>query len=47
MGETPAAIDRPAPLIGEHTREILADFGFSEDETRSFLDRGSVAEAKS
>jgi crotonobetainyl-CoA:carnitine CoA-transferase CaiB-like acyl-CoA transferase len=27
MSETPASIDRPAPLIGQHGREILAEFG--------------------
>ncbi len=27
MSETPAEISRPAPLIGQHGREILAEFG--------------------
>jgi len=31
MSETPATIDRPAPMIGEHGREILAEFGFAPE----------------
>ena len=27
MSETPARIDRPAPLVGQHGREILSEFG--------------------
>jgi crotonobetainyl-CoA:carnitine CoA-transferase CaiB-like acyl-CoA transferase len=29
MSETPATVDRPAPLVGQHGPEILAEFGFS------------------
>jgi crotonobetainyl-CoA:carnitine CoA-transferase CaiB-like acyl-CoA transferase len=32
FAETPARIRRPAPLLGEHSREILAAAGFSADE---------------
>lgn len=28
LSETPPAIERPAPLVGQHTREILADMGY-------------------
>ena len=31
ISATPAAIDRPAPLVGEHTREILAGYGLTTD----------------
>ena len=31
MSETPATIERPAPLIGQHGREILAEFGLSRE----------------
>jgi hypothetical protein len=30
LGETPAAIRRPAPLVGQHSREILAELGRDE-----------------
>ncbi len=45
MSETPATIDRPAPMVGEHTREILAEFGYGSDEIAAFLDKGAVASA--
>jgi len=38
MSETPATIDRPAPLVGQHGREILAEFGVSPD-TAAELER--------
>jgi crotonobetainyl-CoA:carnitine CoA-transferase CaiB-like acyl-CoA transferase len=43
MSETPATIDRPAPMVGEHTAEILAEFGYGPDEIRSLTEKGSVA----
>jgi crotonobetainyl-CoA:carnitine CoA-transferase CaiB-like acyl-CoA transferase len=45
MSETPAAIDRAAPLVGEHTREILAELGFSAREIDGFLASGAAAQA--
>ncbi len=32
MSSTPPAVTRPAPLVGEHTREVLGDLGLSEAE---------------
>jgi len=46
MSETPASIERSAPMIGEHTSEILAEFGFSAQETRAFLAGGAVSQAE-
>ena len=37
---TPAEIGRPAPLLGEHTDEILGESGLSADEIRALHDRG-------
>jgi hypothetical protein len=32
LSATPASVRRPAPLVGEHTAEILAEAGYSEAE---------------
>ena len=31
MSETPPAIDRPAPLVGQHSEEILRELGLAEE----------------
>ncbi|AUC93085.1 carnitine dehydratase [Bradyrhizobium sp. SK17] len=45
MSETPATIERHAPLVGEHSREVLIQYGFSTDEIDAMLGRGAVAQA--
>jgi crotonobetainyl-CoA:carnitine CoA-transferase CaiB-like acyl-CoA transferase len=47
MSETPATIDRPAPLVGQHGREILAEFGVPPAEIEALVASGemTVAEA--
>ncbi|MGB5213189.1 MAG: CoA transferase [Anderseniella sp.] len=37
---TPAGVKRPAPLLGQHTEEVLAEAGFSADEIRAVIDAG-------
>jgi crotonobetainyl-CoA:carnitine CoA-transferase CaiB-like acyl-CoA transferase len=32
LSETPGAVRRPAPLLGEHTAEVLREAGFSDEE---------------
>ena len=43
---TPAAVTRPAPLLGEHSREILAEAGFSESEIVEMIEEGAAAVAR-
>jgi crotonobetainyl-CoA:carnitine CoA-transferase CaiB-like acyl-CoA transferase len=40
--ETPAEIRRPAPQLGEHSREILAMLGYDEERTKALLGDGVV-----
>ena len=44
--ETPGGIHRPAPLFGEHTKEVLLEFGFSDSEVAAMIDDGSAIETK-
>jgi crotonobetainyl-CoA:carnitine CoA-transferase CaiB-like acyl-CoA transferase len=39
---TPAAVTRPAPLLGEHTREVLREFGFAAGEIDALAAAGVV-----
>ena len=43
MSVTPAEIRRPAPLIGQHSREILEEFGFCASEVEEFMASGATA----
>jgi crotonobetainyl-CoA:carnitine CoA-transferase CaiB-like acyl-CoA transferase len=40
---TPTRIDRPAPLLGEHTREVLREFGYADAEIDVLAAHGVVA----
>jgi benzylsuccinate CoA-transferase BbsF subunit len=43
LSRTPGGLNRPAPLIGEHTEYVLRDIiGLSEDEYRSLKDDGAL-----
>jgi crotonobetainyl-CoA:carnitine CoA-transferase CaiB-like acyl-CoA transferase len=39
---TPTAVTRPAPLLGEHTREILADYGYDDAAVDALVAAGVV-----
>ncbi len=43
--ETPSSIRRGAPVYGEHTREVLAEHGYSKQQIESFLHDGVVIAA--
>jgi crotonobetainyl-CoA:carnitine CoA-transferase CaiB-like acyl-CoA transferase len=42
---TPTAVTRPAPVLGEHTREVLREFGYRDDEIDGFVADGVVETA--
>jgi len=42
---TPPTGYRPPPLLGEHSREILSQAGYREDEIEEFLRTGVSAQA--
>jgi len=41
---TPASINRPAPLVGEHTRQILREHGLSATDIDMLIETGSAGE---
>ncbi|MEP6997087.1 MAG: CoA transferase [Betaproteobacteria bacterium] len=42
---TPSRVDWPAPVFGQHTSEVLHEFGFGADEIRDLLDAGAAMQA--
>ena len=42
LSDTPGAVDRPAPLLGEHTAEILAELGYDDADRRRLRDAGVI-----
>ena len=42
LSETPGGVQRPSPLYGEHTREVLLESGYDEDKVSSFENSGSI-----
>jgi alpha-methylacyl-CoA racemase len=43
LDRTPGSVDAPAPALGEHTREVLAEAGYSDEEVEALLADGAVA----
>ena len=42
FSQTPGAVERGAPLLGEHTREVLAALGYAPAEIAALQDAGAV-----
>jgi crotonobetainyl-CoA:carnitine CoA-transferase CaiB-like acyl-CoA transferase len=42
FSRTPGSVDHAAPVLGEHTLEILSEFGYSEDEVSALKDSGAI-----
>lgn len=42
MEATPAAYRRPPPILGEHSVEVLAEFGFSRAEIAALMEAGAA-----
>ena len=42
LSRTPASVRRPAPLFGQHTAEVLAEYGYSSEEIDKFAAAGAI-----
>ena len=45
FSETPASVTRPAPMLGEHTREVLRGYDYADAEIDELVAQGVVAES--
>lgn len=45
FSRTPTRSDRPAPRLGEHTRELLREYGYTDAEVAGFIADGVVVAA--
>ncbi|WP_256868244.1 hypothetical protein [Candidatus Entotheonella palauensis] len=43
LSETPAGYHRPAPRLGQHTWDVLGEFGFDENQIAALREAGIVA----
>ncbi|MAU19136.1 MAG: CoA transferase [Martelella sp.] len=43
FSKTPSEVERGAPLVGEHTEQVLREAGYDEAAIRSLIDSGAVA----
>jgi len=46
FSETPGGVRRAAPLLGQHSREVLAEAGFADEEIRRMLESGAAIQAQ-
>lgn len=45
MSETPPSIDRPAPMVGQHSEEVLAEFGLSSEAIAVLKAKGLIQQS--
>jgi crotonobetainyl-CoA:carnitine CoA-transferase CaiB-like acyl-CoA transferase len=45
LSRTPGKVSRPAPVLGQHTREVLTEFGFSAAEIDGLVASGAAVAA--
>jgi crotonobetainyl-CoA:carnitine CoA-transferase CaiB-like acyl-CoA transferase len=43
MSKTPANVRRPAPEFGQHTEEVLLEYGYSWEDIARFKEEGAIA----
>jgi formyl-CoA transferase len=46
LSATPASVRRPAPLAGQHTREVLAEAGLTDAEITAMEQAGVLSAAE-
>ena len=46
FSKSPSEITRPAPLLGQHSREILREAGVPDKDIAALVERGIVVEPK-
>ena len=46
FSETPGRIWGPPPLVGQHTREIMSEYGFDDDDVDKLIEIGAVFEER-
>lgn len=44
FSKTPASVNRSATLLGEHSREVMLEFGFTAEEVEQMLESGALLE---
>jgi len=42
MSKTPPTIDSPPPMVGEHSEEILEEFGYDRSEIEQLVESGAI-----
>jgi crotonobetainyl-CoA:carnitine CoA-transferase CaiB-like acyl-CoA transferase len=45
MSGTPTAVTRPAPALGQHSREVLHEYGLADDDIQTLVRAGVVVQS--